>query len=102
MASSKDVFDKFWRWKKSRTLLKLTVLTQKEPPETFIGAVILPEEDFLRVSFVDHDTRALRTVDFSECLFSVGKRSLLAERGEGESFKCEDTGRRWVSSKLDM
>jgi hypothetical protein len=102
MDSSKDAFDKFWMWKKSRTLLRVTVLTNGEPPEVFTGAVILPEEEFLRVSFADHDTRALRVVDFSECSFRVGERVLLAERAEGESFRCEESGKRWGMSELDM
>src|SRR5712692_10914516 len=101
MASSKDAFDKFWMWKKSRTLLRVTVLTKGEPPKVFIGAVTLPEEESLRVSFADHDTRSFCSVDFRDCSFMLGALSLLAEREGEEFFRCEDTGRRWEPVESD-
>jgi len=102
MASSKEAFDKLWTWKKSKTLLKVTVVTKGDLPETFVGAVTFPEEKFLRVGFADHSTRSPRIVDLGECSFMVGERVLLAEREGGEILTCEDTGRRWGKSELDM
>jgi len=103
MASSKDAFEKFWIWKKSRTLLKVKAVTKEEPlPKVFTGAVVLPEEEFLRVSFLSHDDRSPCTVDLRDCSFDVGERLLLAERAAGEFLKCEDTGKRWGKSDVDM
>jgi hypothetical protein len=95
MASTKEAFNKLWTWKESNTLLKVTVGTKGERPETFIGAVTFPDEDSLQVGFANHDTRSMRSVDFSGCLFIVGERVLLAQREDEEFFECEDTGRRW-------
>jgi hypothetical protein len=53
------------------------------------------DEDSLQVGFANHDTRSMRSVDFSGCLFIVGERVLLAQREDEEFFECEDTGRRW-------
>jgi hypothetical protein len=62
VTSSKEAFEKFWTWKKSRTLLKVTSAIKGELPETFTGSVVLPEEESLRVNFMDHDVRAPRQV----------------------------------------
>jgi hypothetical protein len=100
VTSSKEAFEKFSIWKHCKTLLKVTSAENGKPPITFIGAVVLLEEEILQVGFMNHDLRLPIGVDFTNCLFTVGVRVLLAERDDGDFFKCEDTGRRW--GKIDI
>ena len=103
MASSKEAFERLWMWKKSRTLLRVVLLTKGDLPEGFVGAVVRPREDLLTCGFANHGDRTFCEVDFSDCTFRVGARTLLAERGGAEFFKCEDTGERWRgTTPLDM
>jgi hypothetical protein len=99
MVSSAEAFDRFRIWKNHKTLLKLTVMENEELPEKFLGSVTLVENESL-VSFMDHDRRLPRLVDFSSCAFELGASSLLAIRGDGELFSCEDTGKSWVRTKF--
>lgn len=92
MASSKEAFEKFRRWKKSRTVLRVTVLTNGGMPDIFIGGVAAVDEDSWQVSFAVSATRSFRLVSFMEASFSFGKRVLEAERPNGDRLMCEDTG----------
>ena len=97
MASSKDAFDRFWMWKKSRTLLKVTVWTKGEPTRVFeSAAVVFPEEDLLQASFVDHETRERFTIRFEDSKFRLGEGILFADRLGEEFFECVDTGKSWI------
>jgi hypothetical protein len=96
MASSTEAFDRFWTWKKSNTLLKVTVWEKGQEPITFIGSVVLPEEEALRVTFADHEERRPVILRFEDCSFRVGAKILFADRFGDEYFECEDTGEHWI------
>jgi hypothetical protein len=90
MASWKDAFSKFSTWKKSRTVVKLTLLPKSEPPlmlEVLIMSVV--EESFI-VGFGDCDTRAMRLIDFCDASFRIGKRVLEVERPTGDLLAFEE------------
>jgi hypothetical protein len=100
MASSTEALDRFLIWKNRRTLLKVTVTEKGELPEKFLGSVTWVEYESLRVSFMNHEERLPRLVEFSDCTFDVGAQVLLATRKDGEVFRCEDTGRIWTPIKI--
>lgn len=83
-------------WTKRRTLLNVTVTEKGECPERFRGSVIYVEYESLSVSLMKHDRRVPLVVDFSECVFELGARTLLATRKDGEIFSFEDTENYWA------
>jgi len=102
MASSKEAFERFWTWKNSRTLLRLTLWEKGQAPTSFVGAVVLPEEEELRVAFLNHDERKPVVILFEDCSFRIGERFLMADRFGEEFFECGDTGRQWTPMNLDI
>jgi hypothetical protein len=62
MASSEDAFRKFAMWKKSRTVLNLTVFTNFGMPDIWLGSITSVDEQQERVEFADDATRDLRTL----------------------------------------
>lgn len=79
-------------WKKSRTVLKVTLLTNGGTPDTFVGVVAVVDEISEQVSFAVSADRGHRVVNFVGASFIVGKRRLEAERGEGCFLACEEIG----------
>jgi hypothetical protein len=93
MASSREAFEKFRRWKKSKTVLRLTVLTNGGTPDTFMGRVAAVDEDSWQVSFAVAKDRSYRVITFLGASFLLGKRRLEAERPEeGDFLMCEEVG----------
>jgi hypothetical protein len=92
MASSREAFEKFRKWKKSKTVLRLTVLTNGGTPDTFMGRVAAVDEDSWQVSFAVSKDRSYRVVDFEGASFVLGKRMLEAERLNGDFLACVELG----------
>lgn len=90
MASSREAFDKFWTWKNSSTVLKLTVLTNGGKPEILVGEIASIDEELSLVAFAITRERSFRVIDFSDASFSIGKRLLEAERPTGDRLMCEE------------
>ncbi|HEV2195146.1 MAG TPA: hypothetical protein VGR55_06170 [Candidatus Acidoferrum sp.] len=90
MASSVEAFDKFRMWKKSRTVLKVTVLTKGGYPNILTGEVVSVIEETFSVGFLDPKTRKAWVNDFRDASFRLGKRSLEAERSTGELLMVEE------------
>lgn len=90
MASSREAFDKFLMWKNSRTVLKLTVLTNDgNPPTKLRVEVVSVIEDELGVGFLTTGREAF-ALDFSGASFEIGKLVLKAEKTSGEVFKFDE------------
>ena len=92
MASSKEAFEKFVRWKNSRTVLKFTFVTKGGMPETLVGQIMGTEEDSFLVFFGVRETRELRLIDFGDATFRIGKLLLEAERSTGDWLTFEEMG----------
>jgi len=82
MASSKEAFLKLEIWKKSKTVLKLTVVTKGGMPDTLRGQIVATDEESGLVSFVVSKVRSLPRIDLNGATFRIGKRSLEARRDE--------------------
>jgi hypothetical protein len=80
MASSKEAFERFGMWKKSRTVLKLTVLTKGGMPNILRGEVASLDEREGLVGFAVTATRDFVTLDFNGASFKIGKRVVEGER----------------------
>jgi hypothetical protein len=78
MASSKEAFDKFAIWRSSRTVLKLTVLTNDEIPNVFRGEISWFDAEARVVSFAVSATRDFTSLDLNGANFRVGKRAVEA------------------------
>ena len=89
MASSKEAFARFWTWKNSHTVLRLTVLTKGGTPEKLIGEISSIDEDSLLVGFAVRRTRDFRTICFADASFGLEDRALSAERPTGDIFRFE-------------
>ncbi len=83
MASSKEAFDKLGMWKKSRTVLKLTMLTKGGMPNIFRGEISWLDADSEVVTFVESATRDILPIDLSGASFKVGKRAVEATHAIG-------------------
>jgi hypothetical protein len=71
MASSKEAFDKFEMWKKSRTVLKLTVYN-RGAEDHFTGSIYHVDSEEEIVGFVDWPSRmSVPLLDLSESTFEV-------------------------------
>jgi hypothetical protein len=79
MASSREAFARFGRWKKSRTVLKLTVRTNGRVPEIWQGAIFSVDESAGKVAFGDDPSHATFVLDLEGALFTVEERSVEAE-----------------------
>jgi len=90
MASSKEALDRFRMWKKSNTVLKVTVLTKGEKPETLTGTVSAIDEELLLIGFAVPRIKWFRNVCLDGASFTIGKRSLLAEISAEEVLTCEE------------
>jgi hypothetical protein len=91
MASPEEAFGKFRTWKKSKTVLKVTLLTNGTA-ETFVGTIAAVDEVAEQVSFAIPADRCHQVVSFVGVTFLVGKRRLEAERGEENVLMCEEIG----------
>jgi hypothetical protein len=87
MASSREAFARFDRWKNSRTVLNLMVVNIVDDEcseDRFQGAIFFADEDEGIVAFVDDESRNHLQLDLSEASFTVASRSVEA--------KCLDRG----------
>lgn len=81
MASSREAFLKFDKWKNARTVLSFTVVKIVDGEgfaDRFQGAIFFTDEDKELVSFVDDESRNHATLDLSGAFFKVTARSLEA------------------------
>jgi hypothetical protein len=85
MASSEDAFRKFAMWKKSRTVLSLTVFTNFGMPDIWLGSITSVDEQQELVEFADDATRDLRTLDLRGASFAIAERSVEVMRASEES-----------------
>lgn len=92
MASSTVAFSKLRNWKKSKTVLKVTVLTKGGKPKTLTGLVMAADEKAMLVSFACLPSRDMARFDVTGALFKEGRRFLEAARSEEEILTFEDTG----------
>jgi len=81
MASSKVAFDKFRMWKKSRTVLRLTVY-ERGTEDHFTGSIYHVDEEGGTVGLADEATRDMPVFDLREASFEVTARSLEAVRAD--------------------
>jgi hypothetical protein len=67
MASSIEASDRFRRWKKSRTFLRLTLLTKDGIPEIFTGEIAALDfsEEVSLLSFVPRGAKNFFTLDLA-------------------------------------
>ena len=84
MASSEDAFRKFAMWKKSRTVLNLTVFTNFGMPDIWLGSITSVDEQQELIEFADDATRDLRTLDLRGASFAIAVRSMEVTRTSGE------------------
>jgi hypothetical protein len=91
MSSSKEAFSKLDEWRRSSTVLKLTMLVDEEQPKTlFIQSIAIDETAFL-VSFVERGKRVLPPrPDLSDASFEVGQRLLEVKRSETDILLFEE------------
>jgi len=80
-----DAFCKFAMWKKSRTVLNLSVLTNFGMPDIWLGSITSVDEQQELVEFADEATRDLRTLDLRGASFTTGERSVEVTRSLEES-----------------
>jgi hypothetical protein len=90
MASAEDIFSRFWMWKKSHTVLRLTVLTKGGTPEKLIGEIAAIDEDAFLVSFVTRKKGDFRTIWLGDASFGLEDRVLSAERLTGDILRFEE------------
>ena len=77
MASSREAFLKFDKWKNSRTVLNLTVVDNVESFEEHLqGAIFFTDAEHGIVGFVDDASRNHVTLDLSGASFVVAPRSV--------------------------
>jgi hypothetical protein len=89
MASSEEAFARFWMWKKSHTVLNLTVVTKGGIPEKLIGEISAIDEDASLVSFLVAGTRDFCRILFADASFGLEARALSAERPTGDVLRFE-------------
>lgn len=80
MASSNEAFRRLGSWKKSKTVLKVTVLTKGDQPDILTGLVLAIDEEAKQVGFAILPSRALTAFDLTHATFEEGKHSLEARR----------------------
>jgi len=95
MASSSDAFRMLGNWKKSKTVLKVTVLTKGGIPETLRGLIMAVDEEAMLVTFASLPSRGMGNLDLRGTEFTLGKRSLTAARSPEEILSFVDTGERY-------
>src|SRR5258708_30837192 len=71
MASSREGFRKFGMWKKSRTVLNLTIFTNAGVRDKWQGAIFFVDESDGIVGFADDATHAMLSLDLSAAAFEV-------------------------------
>ncbi len=74
------------KWKRSKTYLKVTVLTGDEKPDIHTGEVFAVDSDACLVSILVRGTRDFFTLDLSGATFNIGKRKLEAAREGTDDF----------------
>ena len=85
MASSELAFDKFSKWKNSKTVLKLTVVTNGGSPVIDVGWLAGVYDDSCEVAFVTGKMHDFRPIDFKDVSFVVSDKRVEATFG-GDNF----------------
>jgi hypothetical protein len=80
MSSSKEAFAQFLEWQQSDAVLKLTMLTDEDKPQTLYVQITALDEDSLQVGFTERGKRFPRCLDVSASSFDVGQRMLEVKR----------------------
>lgn len=83
MASSREAFDKLRKWKKSNTVLRVTVVANGIT-NRHAGQIFGLDENLSLVGIVLRGVREHFQLDLGGATFKVGNRTLEAERGEDE------------------
>jgi hypothetical protein len=85
MASASEAFEKFERWKNSKTSLKVTVIIKDSPTETLMGRVFAVDPEASQVGLsnplVMHSFAAF---DVGDAEFSIEESRLVATRDESD------------------
>jgi len=92
-SSNEEVFRKLDEWKKSKTVLKVTVLTKGGETNILTGLVLATDAEAMQVGFAALPSRDIGALDLTGAVFSLGKRSLEARRSPDDSLTFEDTGK---------
>jgi len=79
---SEDAFRKFAMWKKSRTVLNLTVFTNFGMPDIWLGSITSVDEQQELIEFADDATLDLRTLDLRGASVAIAGRSVEVTRSE--------------------
>jgi len=91
MASSTEAFRKLGSWKKSKTVLRVTILTKGGMPNILTGMVLATDAEAMQVGFAALPSRDIGALDLSGAVFSVGKHSLEARRSPEDILLFEET-----------
>jgi hypothetical protein len=76
MASSSEAFARFGKWKKSRTVLRLTVRTNGRVPEIWQGMIFSVDESAGKVGFADDPSHFTFVLELEGALFTLDARSV--------------------------
>lgn len=87
MASSSEAFEKFSMWKKSCTLLRVT-MGEANHPQRLVGTVLAAEEPLILFSLVE--PREPLRLDLDGASFSVEERRVEVTRGDEDSLVFEE------------
>jgi hypothetical protein len=91
LSTSAEAFAKFREWSNSRTALKLTFSDTEGASRVIYGQITGIDEEKSVVGFTEDRSRNIAQFGFTDASFTVGKRTLMAERTNGEFWKCEET-----------
>lgn len=78
----KEAFARFRLWRKSNTVLKVTMLVEGEEPQVLVGQITATDEDVGLVGFAILRSRRLLSLDVNDASFQIGKRVIEAQRAE--------------------
>ena len=95
MASSSDAFRKLESWKKSKAVLKVTVLTKGGVPDILTALVMATDEEAMKIALALLPSRGLVALDLAGARLEVGKRLVEATRSAEDVLSFEDTGERY-------
>ena len=71
-------------------MVRLTILTEGEPPTVLNGLVLATDEDALQVGFAEMPSRGLIALDVTNSHFSAGGHTLEARRSEEDVLLFEE------------
>ncbi len=80
MSSYKEAFSKLNEWRRLNVVLKLTMLTGEEKPQTLFVQISALDEDSLQVGFTERGKRYPKVLLLSDASFDVGQRVLEVKR----------------------